>query len=99
MPMENYVFTGLANGSYTVTPRKTGHSFSPVSLPITIIGLNQSGVNFTAQATTWSISGRVSPSANGSGTTVILSGSSLYGQVPQESRCPSHLQWPSSETM
>ena len=67
----NYTFTGLANGSYTVTPSKTGFTFSPVSSPVTVNGANSSGVNFTATATTWSISGTIS---GGSGATVTLSG-------------------------
>src|SRR6185437_16232550 len=53
----NYSFGGLANGSYTVTPSKSGLIFTPASQPVTVSGANQSGVNFTAQAApTWSIS-------------------------------------------
>jgi hypothetical protein len=71
----NYTFVGLANGSYTVTPSKTGYSFSPATQGVTINGANQGGVNFTAIASTWSISGSISPAASGSGATVTLSGS------------------------
>jgi hypothetical protein len=79
----NYTFAGVANGTYTVTPNKTGYSFSPANQPVTINGANQSGVNFTAQATatTWSISGTISPPAGGSGATVILGGSSNASTV------------------
>jgi hypothetical protein len=44
----NYTFTGLPNGTYVVTPNKSGISFTPASLTETINGANQSGANFTA---------------------------------------------------
>ncbi len=44
----NYSFAGLANGGYTVTPSKSGYTFSPVNQPVTVNGANVSGVNFTA---------------------------------------------------
>jgi hypothetical protein len=47
----NYTFSGLANGSYTVTPSKSGYTFSPTSIAVTISGANQTGKNFTATAT------------------------------------------------
>lgn len=73
----NFSFTGLSNGSYTVTPTKISYTFSPANQPVTINGSNQTGVNFIAQAVaTWSISGTISPPANGNGTTVALSGTS-----------------------
>lgn len=46
----NYTFSGLLNGSYTVTPTKTGVTFTPTSLPITINSNNVTGANFTAAA-------------------------------------------------
>jgi uncharacterized protein (TIGR03437 family) len=46
----NYSFTGLANGSYTVTPSKSGIVFSPPSKTVTINGANQTAINFTASA-------------------------------------------------
>src|SRR6201996_5270554 len=72
----NYSFTGLANGSYTVTATKSGVSFSPSNQPVTINGANQSGVNFTAQALTYSISGSLTPASVAAGATVALSGAS-----------------------
>ena len=45
-----YSFTGAANGSYTVTPRKSGFTFSPTSLKATVSGANVTGMNFTAYA-------------------------------------------------
>jgi CHRD domain/Carboxypeptidase regulatory-like domain len=50
----NYTFTGLDNGSYTITPGRTGFTFTPTSSPRTVSGANITGVNFTATATTLS---------------------------------------------
>jgi Domain of unknown function (DUF1929)/Bacterial Ig domain/Glyoxal oxidase N-terminus/Kelch motif len=69
-----YTFTGLTNGSYTVTPSKNGFTFNPVNRTVTVSGANQSGVNFSTVAQTYSISGIISPVAGGSGATVMLSG-------------------------
>lgn len=44
----NYSISGLADGTYTVTPSKSGCTFSPASLSVTISGANQTGKNFTA---------------------------------------------------
>jgi len=71
----NFSFAGLTNGTYTVTPAKTGFTFSPASQSVTVSGANVTGVNFTATPIpTWSVSGTVSPAANGTGTTLTLSG-------------------------
>jgi carboxypeptidase family protein len=71
----NYTFSGLANGTYAVTPGHTGYTFSPTSQSAPVNGANVTGINFTAQvAPTFSISGTISPTAGGSGATVILSG-------------------------
>ena len=45
-----YSFSGLANGSYTVTPSLSGYTFSPASTAVTVNGANQTGINFTATA-------------------------------------------------
>ena len=74
----NYTFSGLPNGSYTVTPSNAGFTFNPGSLPVTLNGANASGVSFTATANpTWSISGNVGTTA--AGTTVALSGPTNAG--------------------
>jgi hypothetical protein len=70
----NYTFSGLANGAYTVTPSKSGFTFTPANRAVTLSGANQTAINFTAQVPSWSISGTVSPAASGTGTTVTLSG-------------------------
>jgi fibronectin type 3 domain-containing protein len=44
----NYVFTGLGDGNYTVTPTSTGFAFAPTNQSVTVSGANVSGVNFTA---------------------------------------------------
>ena len=70
----NYSFSGLANGSYTITPTRSGYGFTPPSQAVTLNGANQSAINFTAAAITSSISGTISPAAAGSGANVALSG-------------------------
>jgi Domain of unknown function (DUF4082)/Bacterial Ig domain len=71
----NYSFSGLANGTYTVTPTRSGSTFNPASQSVTINGANVTAVNFTAASSqTWSISGTISPASLGAGTTVGLSG-------------------------
>ena len=52
-------------------PSKSGFTFSPANKAVTLNGANSTGVNFTASAVTWSISGTI---ASGSGATVTLSG-------------------------
>jgi hypothetical protein len=44
----NYTITGLANGTYTVTPSESGCTFSPASSSVTVAGANVTGTNFTA---------------------------------------------------
>ncbi len=72
----NYSFSGLANGTYTVTPSLSGYTFSPSSQSVTINGANRTGINFTATAippATYSISGTVSGDV-ANGVTMTLSG-------------------------
>ena len=47
----NYTFIGLDNGSYTVTPSKTGFTFSPADNTQTVSGADITTVNFAATAT------------------------------------------------
>jgi hypothetical protein len=73
----NYTFTGLVNGTYAVTPTRAGYTFNPSSQAATVSGANVTGLNFTAIAQggqTFSISGTITPTAGGSGATVLLSG-------------------------
>jgi hypothetical protein len=43
-----YTISGLAAGTYTVTPTKAGCTFSPTSASVTITSANVTGRNFTA---------------------------------------------------
>ena len=73
----NYSFTGLSNGSYTVTPSKTDYTFTPTSRNVTISGANVTGQDFTGTGTgtTYSISGTVTSNLGAlSGATMTLSG-------------------------
>ena len=45
-----YTISGLANGSYTLTPALAGYTFTPASQPVTVNGANVTGINFTATA-------------------------------------------------
>jgi hypothetical protein len=44
----NYSFTGLANGTYVVSPTHSGYTFTPSLQTVKINGANAPGVNFTA---------------------------------------------------
>ncbi len=44
----NYIFTGLSNGAYTITPSNIGYAFSPANPSVTVNGTNLANVNFTA---------------------------------------------------
>ena len=71
----NFSFSGLVNGTYSVTPSKSGYTFSPASQSFTVTGANVTGLSFTATVVpTYSISGTISPTTAGSGATVTLSG-------------------------
>jgi hypothetical protein len=70
----NYSFTGLLNGSYTVTPSRAGFTFTPTSQTVTVNGASVPATNFTSTALpTFSISGTISGSG-GSAATVTLGG-------------------------
>jgi hypothetical protein len=47
----NYSFSGLANGTYTVTPSRSGSTFDPTSQSVTVNGANATAINFTTQGT------------------------------------------------
>ena len=72
----HYSFSGLANGSYTITPSKTGYTFSPTTVSVTVNNADMTGQSFTATAITtptYTISGRVSGDVV-SGVTITLTG-------------------------
>ena len=68
----NYTFSGLANGSYTITPSLSGYVFNSVSEAVMINGANITSINFTATAST-------NPTYNISGTVTLSSGEALSG--------------------
>jgi hypothetical protein len=45
----NYAFTGLANGSYGLTPAKNGFTFTPSNQNVNVSGANLTSINFAAQ--------------------------------------------------
>ena len=61
----NYTISGLSAGTYTVTATKTGCTFSPTSISVTV-GPSATGKNFTASCS--------------SGDTPLTSGQTLTGQ-------------------
>lgn len=65
----NYSITGLAAGTYTVTPSKSGCTFSPTSLSVTV-GPNATGKSFTATCGT---TGQVERLSNGGFETLTAS--------------------------
>jgi hypothetical protein len=44
-----YSFTGIANGSYTVRPSKTGYTFTPTSRVVTVSGANVTVTSFVSR--------------------------------------------------
>ena len=69
-----YSFAGLANGTYTITPSKPEFVFTPPSQTVTVSGADITGINFMVAPVTYSLSGTISPAADGSGATVTVSG-------------------------
>ncbi len=60
-----YTFSGIANGSYTVTPSKNGFTFTPANQAVTVTGSSVTAIDFTGQAApTFSISGTITGGAN-----------------------------------
>jgi hypothetical protein len=76
----NYSFANLANGTYTVTPSKSGQTFNPANQTASIAGASISGVNFALQ--TWNVAGVISPATASSGTTLALSGAATASTTP-----------------
>jgi hypothetical protein len=71
-----FTFSGLAKGTYAITPSHTGFTFTPTSQSATINAANVTGITFTskAAAAAFTISGTITPTSGGSGATVTLSG-------------------------
>ncbi len=70
----NYSFSGLINGTYTVTPSNLGVTFTPASQLVTINSLSVSNINFSAAATNpLTISGTIN-GTSAPGTIISLTG-------------------------
>lgn len=54
-----YLFSGLATGTYTVTPTKAEHTFTPGFREVNLSTADNLDVNFTAGLNTYSVSGTV----------------------------------------
>src|SRR5206468_8940116 len=81
----NYSFTGLLNGAYTVTPTKSGFTFTPANQPVTVSGANVSGVNFTASAVTGSgIQIDVKASTDGASASTTIKSPTFSTTAPNE---------------
>jgi hypothetical protein len=74
-----YTFSGLANGSYTVTPSLTDYTFAPVNIPVVVSNANKSGEDFVATVS-FTISGTVSGDI-AAGVGVSLSGAATASTV------------------
>lgn len=68
----NYIFEGIAGGSYTVTSTLTGYTFTPTSQTVMIAGANASAINFTSTINTGSLSSI-------SGTVMLSGGKVIHG--------------------
>lgn len=69
----NYSFSGLASGTYAVTPGRTGYSFDPSVQSVVLNGAKATGINFAASqkpAPTVSLSWQASTS--------VVAGYNLY---------------------
>ncbi len=44
----NYIFAGLADGSYTLTPSMAGYTFNPISMAVTVNSADVTGNDFIA---------------------------------------------------
>ncbi|MBM4091423.1 MAG: DUF11 domain-containing protein [Planctomycetes bacterium] len=54
----DYILPGLCPGTHTLTPSKSGFTFSPLSLPVTVPP-DATGQDFTGTPVTYSISGQI----------------------------------------
>ena len=92
----NYAFTGLTNGSYTVTPTKTGVVFSPTSQAVTLSGTSMTAVNFTAAVLTSIAIIPVNPTIQ-AGNTQPFTATGTYSDNSTQN-ISTQVTWSSSET-
>jgi hypothetical protein len=76
----NFIFSGAANGSYTLTPSLSNYTFNPVSVVVVIDGADIADTNFVATSTggadTYSISGTVTGDVQSDVKITLSSGAS-----------------------
>lgn len=72
----HYSFSGLTNGTYTVTPISSTATFTPANRQVTVNNGDVSAIDFTAASATntATISGAISPASYGASSTVTLTG-------------------------
>ncbi len=67
-----YTLSGLAAGTYTLTPSKSGYTFSPDSRTVTVPP-SATGVDFTAAPITYTAAGRITDAAGTAVANVTIS--------------------------
>lgn len=73
-----FTISGLADGSFTLTPSRAGLAFTPTNRSVTVSGANVTGQDFTATPAKYSVSGTVLVSGTGlAGVTMTLTPGSL----------------------
>jgi len=82
----NYTISGLADGTYTVTPTITGYTFTPATASATVSGADVTGVDFTstqnaAPKFTLTVNNGTGSGEYAQGETVNISATVPSGQV------------------
>jgi hypothetical protein len=80
-PAGAYSFSNVANGSYTVTPTKTGFTFTPTSQAATVNGANVTVAAFSSAAQTFTVSGTISGTGGNAATVTLTSGTTTVATV------------------
>src|SRR4051812_19867988 len=65
----NYTFVGLTSGSYSVTPKQQGYTFSPSATTVPVSTANVTGVNFAGTAASTTALSVTTYGAKGEGVT------------------------------
>ena len=79
----NYTFSGLANGSYSVTPTQSGYAFTPATIPVSITEASVTGVNFTGvRHTTFWPNSAVPGTPQAGDTSSVTLGMAFSSDVP-----------------
>ena len=76
-----YTFSGVVNGSYTVTPTKAGFTFTPASQAVTVNGANVTVPAFSSAAQTFTVSGTISGTGGNAATVTLTSGTTTVATV------------------